>query len=120
MQNNSNHSPDTLPERYQKTEIAAEEVTPRQVEYQSPGAVEPEKYIERELILLKLEVKGKKRAEALKVAAAFRCAVVHLGETTVILECTGNEQKLTALEQTMKPYGLKQAARTGMISMTRR
>ena len=75
--------------------------------------------VSRELMLVKLEVPPDKRVEILDVVKTFRGKVVDLSPEAVIVEATGNTEKLAALIEMLKPYGEMVVARTGVIALPR-
>jgi acetolactate synthase-1/3 small subunit len=81
--------------------------------------ITPEEYVDRELVLLKVNCDPSKRGEVMQVADIFRARIVDLGRKTLILECTGNEGKINAFEESLKQYGIKELVRTGKVAMLR-
>jgi acetolactate synthase-1/3 small subunit len=77
------------------------------------------KYIERELALIKVQAKPEYRAEILRIVDIFRCKVIDVGHGHYTLEVTGDEEKLTAILNLLKPFGIKEVARTGSIALNR-
>ena len=59
------------------------------------------------------------RAELLRIADIFRGKVVDVSPKTYTLEVTGDEGKISAVIDALKPFGIKEIARTGMIAMGR-
>jgi acetolactate synthase-1/3 small subunit len=78
-----------------------------------------DEYVDRELVLIKVNAEPEKRGEIMQIADIFRARIVDLGRRTMILECTGNEGKIKAFEESLKPYGIKELVRTGKIAMLR-
>ncbi|AEG16399.1 acetolactate synthase, small subunit [Desulfofundulus kuznetsovii DSM 6115] len=78
-----------------------------------------DEYVDRELVLIKVNAGPEKRGEIMQIADIFRARIVDLGRRTMILECTGNEGKIRAFEESLKPYGIKELVRTGKIAMLR-
>lgn len=78
-----------------------------------------DEYVDRELVLIKVSAEPEKRGEIMQVADIFRARIVDLGRRTIILECTGNEGKVKAFEESLRPYGIKELVRTGKIAMLR-
>jgi acetolactate synthase I/III small subunit len=76
-------------------------------------------YIERDLLLLKVGVGPAKRGEVIEIINLFRGKVVDVSENGVIIELAGTEDKLEACVELMKPYGIRELARTGVIAMAR-
>ncbi|MDI9501841.1 MAG: acetolactate synthase small subunit [Tissierellia bacterium] len=78
-----------------------------------------EEYVERELIMLKVFVNSETRTEIIQTVDIFRARIVDMGRETFIIECTGDQGKVAALEQALKPYGIKEIVRTGKIALSR-
>lgn len=76
-------------------------------------------YVDRELVLIKVSVDAAHRGEIMQIADIFRARIVDLGKKSVTLECTGNEGKVNAFEESLKPYGVKELVRTGKIALLR-
>jgi acetolactate synthase-1/3 small subunit len=77
------------------------------------------KYIERELALIKVKAKPEHRAEILRIVDIFRCKVVDVGLDHYTIEITGDEDKLSAILNLLKPIGIKEIAKTGIIAISR-
>ena len=75
--------------------------------------------IERELSLLKVNGKGEKRVEALRLADVFRASVVDSTLESFTFELTGTSDKIDAFAELMRPLGLSDIARTGIVAMSR-
>lgn len=76
-------------------------------------------HVEREMILIKIEPKPGDRAEALRLTEIFRGRVIDSSKTTYTFEITGDEKKIAAFVELMKPMGIKEFIRTGKIAITR-
>jgi acetolactate synthase-1/3 small subunit len=76
-------------------------------------------YVQRELVLIKVTAKSENRAEILRIVDIFRCKVVDVGADHYTIEVTGDEGKLAAIRSLLKPLGIKEIARTGMIALFR-
>ncbi|MCL6447646.1 MAG: acetolactate synthase small subunit [Armatimonadetes bacterium] len=81
--------------------------------------VTAEEYVDRELVLIKVSAEPGQRSEIAQIAEIFRARIVDLGRRTLTLECTGNEGKIRAFEESLRPYGIKELVRTGKIAMLR-
>lgn len=81
--------------------------------------VTAEEYVDRELVLIKVSADPGQRLEIVQIADIFRARIVDLGRRTLTLECTGNEGKINAFEESLRPYGIKELVRTGKIAMLR-
>jgi acetolactate synthase-1/3 small subunit len=77
------------------------------------------KYVQRELILIKVTAKPENRAEILRIVDIFRCKVVDVGAEHYTIEVTGDEGKLAAIRSLLRPMGIKEIARSGMIALFR-
>jgi len=76
--------------------------------------------VERELAMIKVTVdSGASRNEILQIAQIFRAQVVDMGTKTIVLQITGNTEKIDALETLLRQYGVKELVRTGKIGMLR-
>ncbi len=76
-------------------------------------------HIERDLVLIKINANNKNRAEIIEIAEIFRAKIVDVSHQTLVLEITGDEDKLTAFINLVKPYGIKELIRTGVIAISR-
>jgi len=81
--------------------------------------VTKEDYVDRELILVKVNAEEKNRAEILRMTDIFRGRVVDVASKTYTLEVTGSEGKVEAFIEMVKPLGLVEVARTGKIALSR-
>jgi len=75
--------------------------------------------VKREMALICVRAKPEHRAEILRIVDIFRCKVVDVGLEHYIIEVSGNEEKLTALIELLRPMGIKKIARTGMVALFR-
>ncbi|MFZ5596808.1 MAG: acetolactate synthase small subunit [Bacillota bacterium] len=78
-----------------------------------------DQYVDRELVLIKVHCDSAHRGEIMQVADIFRARIVDLGRKTITVECTGNDGKINAFEESLRPYGIKELVRTGKIAMLR-
>jgi acetolactate synthase-1/3 small subunit len=81
--------------------------------------ITPDEYVDRELVLIKVNCEPAHRVEIMQVADIFRARIVDLGRRTITVECTGNDGKINAFEESLRPYGIKELVRTGKIAMLR-
>jgi len=75
--------------------------------------------IERELALFKINAAPEKRAEIIEIANIFRAKIVDVGRNSLTIEATGSGDKLLAMEDLFRAYGIKELARTGRIALAR-
>lgn len=76
-------------------------------------------HIERELALIKVAGKGEPRVESLRIADIFRARVVDSTNDSFVFELTGASAKLDAFVDLMKPLGLVDVSRTGIVAISR-
>jgi acetolactate synthase I/III small subunit len=75
--------------------------------------------VERELLLIKVNADAGIRSQILEVADIFRAKIVDVHPEAISLEATGTPQKLDALIDILRPYGIRELAQTGMVGMAR-
>jgi acetolactate synthase-1/3 small subunit len=75
--------------------------------------------VERELAMIKVAVGAGKRAEVLEITEIFRGKVVDVDPDALTIEATGPPEKIAALEELLRPYGIVELARTGRIALGR-
>jgi acetolactate synthase-1/3 small subunit len=78
-----------------------------------------EKYVDRELVLVKVAITPESRVEVRQIAEDFRSRIVDVGRHALTFEVTGDEGKLTAFIEQMRPFGILETMRTGRIALTR-
>lgn len=76
-------------------------------------------YVERDLMLVRIGVAPEKRAEIAELANTFRGRVVDVARQSLTVELSGPEAKLEAFIDLVRPYGIRELARTGVIAMQR-
>jgi len=75
--------------------------------------------VERELALIKVSGEGESRVESLRIADIFRAHVVDSTNDSFVFEIVGNSDKLDAFIELMKPLGLVDISRTGVVAISR-
>jgi len=75
--------------------------------------------IERELALVKVAGTGEKRVESLRISEIFRAHVIDTTNESFIFEVTGASQKIDQFVELMRPLGLVEVSRTGVLSIQR-
>jgi acetolactate synthase-1/3 small subunit len=78
-----------------------------------------EDHVERELVLLKVNAEPANRAEILRTADIFRAKVVDVTPLAFTLEATGDESKITAIVELLRPFGIQELVRTGKVAIAR-
>lgn len=76
-------------------------------------------YVDRELVLVKVDAPPKNRAQILEVANIFRARIVDVNPETVTLEVTGDQGKIKAIVDLLQPYGVRELVRTGRVAIAR-
>jgi acetolactate synthase-1/3 small subunit len=79
----------------------------------------PLNIVERELVLIKVSADSKTRPEILEIVSIFRANIVDVGKKSLMVEITGSNRKIKALEDLLKPFGILELVRTGKIACTR-
>ncbi|MEJ2643035.1 MAG: acetolactate synthase small subunit [Desulfosarcinaceae bacterium] len=75
--------------------------------------------VQREMALVCVHARPDHRDEILRIVDIFRCKVVDVGPEFYIIEATGGPDKMEALVNLLKPFGIKKIARTGTIALFR-
>ncbi|WP_159885838.1 acetolactate synthase small subunit [Paenibacillus puerhi] len=75
--------------------------------------------VARELALIKVSAEPGMRPEILGVVETFRAAVVDIGPSSLIVQVVGDSDKIDAMTELLKPYGIKELSRTGVTAMVR-
>lgn len=76
-------------------------------------------YVSREMVLVKVNAEEKTRAEILRMVEIFRGKVIDVSSRSYTIMITGDEDKLKAFVNLIKPLGIKELVRTGPIAMAR-
>ncbi|MDQ0061022.1 acetolactate synthase small subunit [Paenibacillus harenae] len=75
--------------------------------------------VARELALIKVAAEPSARPEILGVVDTFRAAVVDIGTHTLIVQVVGDTEKIDAMVELLKPYGIRELSRTGVTALNR-
>jgi acetolactate synthase-1/3 small subunit len=78
-----------------------------------------ESFVERELVMAKVNAPSDRRSEVVELASIFRAKVVDVGAAHMIVECTGAADKITAFIDMMRSFGIIELVRTGEIAIAR-
>jgi acetolactate synthase-1/3 small subunit len=81
--------------------------------------IPPEDSVNRELALIKVGVDSTTRAEVMQIVDIFRAKIVDVGSKSLIVEITGDESKINAIEQLLRQFGVREMVRTGKVAMNR-
>ncbi len=77
-------------------------------------------YIDRELVLVKVNVDSQTRAEVMQITDIFRAKIVDVQPATLTIEITGNESKVEKFLELMKSFGVVNLTRTGKVALPRK
>src|SRR5262245_37836948 len=77
-------------------------------------------YVDRELVLVKVNVDSKSRAEVMQITDIFRAKIVDVQPNTLTIEITGNESKVEKFLDLMKAFGVVDLTRTGKVALPRK
>ena len=76
-------------------------------------------FVERELVIVKIGVRGKQRSEVIEIATIFRAKVVDVSADAMVLEVTGTRDKVEAFIDMMRGFGIEELVRTGEVAIGR-
>ena len=75
--------------------------------------------VDREMALIKVKATPANRSEIIQIVDIFRANIVDVASDSLIVEVTGDEDKLSSLFRLLSSFGIKEIARTGRLAMTR-
>ena len=78
-----------------------------------------EDHVEREMLLIRVNAEPSARAEILRIVDIFRAKIVDVTPTTYTIEITGEESKLDAFVDLLRPFGIQELVRTGKVAIAR-
>ena len=81
--------------------------------------ISSENFVERDLMLIKIAANPQQRLEVSLIVEMFRGRVVDITQDTLMVEVSGQEGKIEAFIELMRPYGILELARTGRIALVR-
>ena len=76
-------------------------------------------HVERELVFIQVKSDSSNRSEIMDLLNIFRGRVVDLSKDSMIIESTGDIQKIDAIISALSPYGIREVVRTGKIGLVR-
>lgn len=79
-----------------------------------------EERIERELVLVKVSANTGARADLMQIVNTFRGKIVDVSSKSITVEVTGNESKVDAMLELLRPFGVREVVRTGTIAVSRK
>jgi acetolactate synthase-1/3 small subunit len=77
-------------------------------------------HVEREMVLIKVNLSRKTRAELIEITDIFRAKIVDAGRNTMTVEITGKDNKIEAFIELVKPFGIVEIVRAGKIAIARK
>ena len=81
--------------------------------------ISSEDFVERDLMLIKVKASPAQRMEITLLVEMFRARVVDVSSRDLMIEISGQERKIEAFIELMRPYGIQELARTGRIALVR-
>ena len=75
--------------------------------------------VARELVLVKVKADSRSRSELLQIKDIFRAKIVNLSQDDLMIECTGDDEKVNAFLGLLEPFGILELARTGRLALKR-
>jgi acetolactate synthase-1/3 small subunit len=81
--------------------------------------LEASESVERELAIIKVNADKESRSEIMQIVNIFRAKIIDVSHRSMIIEVTGDEEKIDAIVQLLRQFGIKELARTGKVSMVR-
>jgi len=79
-----------------------------------------DEYVDRELLLLRVNVTSKTRADVMQICDIFRAKIIDVQHKNVSIEITGNESKIGKFLMLMEPFGIIDLTRTGKVALARK
>ena len=77
-------------------------------------------YVDRELVLVRVGVDSRSRAEVMQVTDIFRAKIVDVQPASVTIEITGSESKVDKFLRLMENFGIQELTRTGKVALARK
>ena len=81
--------------------------------------LEPGQSVQREHMLVKVRIDQSTRSQILEAVNLFRARVVDVAPDSLVIEVTGDTQKISALLKVLEPFGIKEIAQSGLLAMGR-
>lgn len=75
--------------------------------------------VTRQLLLIRIAADSSNRADIIQLMDVFRARIIDIGRRSMIIEATGTDDKIEAIVQVLRPYGIQEIAKTGLSAMTR-
>jgi acetolactate synthase-1/3 small subunit len=81
--------------------------------------LDPERSVEREIMIVRVSVKGDNRASVLEIATIFKATAIDVGTNSLTFQVTGTPAKLNDFLELIRPYGVVDMAKSGRIALSR-
>ena len=75
--------------------------------------------VSRDLALIKVSVNAVNRSEVMQLVEVFRARIVDVANDSLIVEITGDEEKINSFVDVLRPFGILEMVRTGVVAMAR-
>jgi len=80
---------------------------------------DPTQSVSRELVMIKVRADAAQRGEVLQIVDLFRAHIIDVAPESVTVEATGTNEKLDALLRMLDPYGIREIAQSGAVTLGR-
>jgi len=74
-------------------------------------------FLDRELLLVKLQFSPQNRSHIIEIVELLEGKVMHVGTKTICIEVVGDKDRIATSLQLLKPYGIKEVMRTGVVAI---
>lgn len=91
----------------------------KQIDVLKVADISDQAIVARELVLMKVPVLPNNRAEIYSIIEPFRAQVIDVSKDSIIIQLTGETEKIEAFIDLIKPYGIRELARTGTTAFPR-
>ena len=91
----------------------------KQFEVKKVIQIEPSSSVLRELLIIKVEAPAAARSQIMEIADVYKAKIIDLSPRSVILELTGEPDKIDGFIEVIREYGIIELARTGISALTR-
>lgn len=76
-------------------------------------------FVDRELVMIKIAMSPENTSQLMQIFEVFRASVVGMGQETITVELSGDQERIDGLIQMVLPFGIKSLCRSGMIALKR-
>ncbi|OCA83261.1 acetolactate synthase small subunit [Bacillus sp. FJAT-27225] len=91
----------------------------KQIDVLKVSDITDKSVVSRELALIRVSCNGQLRREITEIIEPFRAAVIDVAKDSIAIQVTGKPEKIEALVDLLRPYGIKEIARTGLTALLR-